>query len=121
LAVFPPKPVAPPPETVCLLGDATGDTFSIVVQAGDPRYGQWTYRIAATGQVITGTASTVRYIRGRSLVAADDDYSAENPLCWMSATVDFARNTGTVQVRIMGSPTSIVLRDRNLRDDPPCS
>ncbi len=101
---------------VCVVDDASGDTFSIVATTGNSLYGLWRYRVAATGEVFCGTANSVAYIPGRSLTALDTD----DPTMYLQATVNFAANTATVQVRHRPTNRLFVLRDRNLRNDPPC-
>ncbi len=101
---------------VCLVGDGTGDTFSIVVDTASPFYGTWRYRVAATGEVFCGTASHLSYVPTRSLIAADID----DPVAFMNANVSFGSNAGTVTVTHRATNRQFRLRDRNLANDPPC-
>jgi 6-phosphogluconolactonase (cycloisomerase 2 family) len=109
-----------PAVTVCLVDDASGDAFSEVVDSASPRYGEWTYRVAATGAVLTGTADSVRFVAGKSLVSADADYSAENPSYSMTVQVKFGANRATVTVKRRHERERHRLADTDLRDDPGC-
>jgi hypothetical protein len=102
---------------VCVVGDSPADTFSQVTDTSSPLYGFWRYRVAATGEVFCGTASSLSYIPGRSLVSSDDD----DPAVFMDANLSFGANSGTVKVVDRATGRQFVLRDRNLRNDPPCS
>lgn len=101
---------------VCILGDGTGDTFSIVVNSASPLYGAWRYRVAATGEVFCGTASQLSYFPGRSLIAADND----DPFLFMNANIGYGTNSGTVRVTHRPTNRQFRLRDQNLANDPPC-
>jgi hypothetical protein len=105
---------------VCLLGDGSGDTFSQVTNSSSALYKWWFYRVAATGEMICGRANSLSFVAGRSLVSYDNDYSAENPSFSMSANINFGANSGTVQIVNRRTGRQFVLRDSNLRNDPPC-
>jgi 6-phosphogluconolactonase len=121
VAAYPAKRCAVPAGgSTCVVDDATGDTFSEVTDASSQLYGRWTYRVAATGVTITGTANFVHFDAGHLLVSHDLDFSAENPTYSMEANINFASNRGTVRVRRRGNSEPHVLHDGNLDDDPPC-
>jgi hypothetical protein len=78
---------------------SNGDTFEIVTDVASPAYRLWRYRVASTGTTLTGVANGLTYVPGRSLLAYDTDYSAENPQLSMSANVNLAAVGGTVTVQ----------------------
>jgi hypothetical protein len=100
----------------CAVDDASGDTWSIVTDPAAPTYRQWRYRVAATGQVLGGTASRFAFIPNRSLTAADTD----DAKFYMTASFNYAANTGTVRVLDRATGRQFTIRDRNLRNNPPC-
>lgn len=106
---------------VCLVDDASGDTFFQVTDRGNELYGWWYYGIAATGEQISGRASSIQFLPGRSLVSQDRDYSAENPTYFMSVRVSYGSSTGVVQVRNRQNSFSRVLRDRDIRNNAACN
>jgi hypothetical protein len=123
IAAFPAKRCATPfggGAGVCIVDDATGDTFSEVVDRASSQYGYWEYHVAATGQTMSGRANAVSYAPGRSLVSYDNDFSPENRVYAMCANISFGTNSGTVRVTDRSDGRQYTLRDRNLRDDPPC-
>jgi hypothetical protein len=101
---------------VCAVDDAAGDSWSIVTDRASPLYGYWRYRVAATGEVLCGTASSLSYAPGRSLTAADND----DPRFFMNANLNL-RGAGTVRVVDRATGRQHTLRDRSLANTPPCS
>lgn len=122
LVCFPRRRASPPGtgERVCLVDDATGDSFYEVVNAASPLYGSWGVHVQSLNLDITGRANVVRYARGRSLVSSDTDYGSDNPAWFMSVNVNFGAGTGVVQLRNRFDGRQIVLRDRRIADNPPC-
>jgi hypothetical protein len=100
----------------CFVDDYSGDTWSIVTNSASPLYRFWRYRVAATGEVICGTASYLSYVPGHSLIAYDRD----DPRFYMDANVSYGSNTATVTVNDRSPIRRFVLRDRNILNDPPC-
>jgi subtilisin-like proprotein convertase family protein len=108
--------VAIPFDNVCV-DDATCDTFSttVGVAPSSPLYGYWEYRVAATGEVFSGTANTVNYVPNRSLTMGDN----VTPNVSMYAQIDYARRTCTVRVSDRTTGRQFVLRDRNITQPNP--
>ncbi len=102
--------------TACYVDDATGDTISIVADAASPLYRLWQLRIAATGQIIQGNAEGLSFVPGRSLVAYDRD----NPAYRMELNVSYSARTATASVTNLATRALVVVRDRNITNDPPC-
>ena len=100
----------------CFVDDYSGDTWSIVTDPASPLYRFWRYRVNATGEIICGTANSLSYIPGRSLIASDND----DPRFFMDANVSYSSHTATVFVRDRSPLRQFVLRDRDIRNDPPC-
>ena len=101
---------------VCCFDDATGDTWSIVTDPASPLFRFWRYRVAATGELFCGTASSMAYIPRRSLTASDDD----DPRFFMEANLNYGANSGTVKVIDRATNRQFVIKDRNLRNNPAC-
>ncbi|MCC6745402.1 MAG: HYR domain-containing protein [Acidobacteria bacterium] len=97
----------------CAIDDYTGDTWSIVTDPMSPNYGYWRYTVAATSEVICGTASSVSYTPGVRLVASDND----DPRFSMNANLNFGSNSGTVQVNDRSPRRKFVVRDRKLSNN----
>ena len=104
------------PFGACAVDDASGDTWSIVTEPASPMRRYWRYRVAATGETFCGTASHLAYIPNRSLTAADNDDRRFS----MSATLNYGTNSGTVKVVDRATGRQFIIRDRNLRNNPPC-
>ncbi len=103
--------------TNCFVDDATGDTLAIAADPGSPLYRKWQYRVAATGEIIRGTAESIVYYPGRSLVAYDHD----TPTVRMDLSVTFATRSATATVRTFGAGgRTFTLRDRNTANNRPC-
>ncbi len=103
--------------TNCFVDDTTGDTLSIAADPGSPLYRKWLYRVAATGEIIRGSAESVVYYPGRSLVAYDHD----TPTVRMDLSVNYASRSATAMVRTLGAGgRTLTLRDRNTANNPPC-
>jgi hypothetical protein len=100
----------------CARDDASGDTWSIVTNPMSPLFRFWRYRVAATGELICGTASAMAFYPNRSLTASDND----DPRYFMNANLNYGARAGTVQVEDYLVDRRFVLRDRNLFDNPPC-
>jgi hypothetical protein len=100
----------------CAYDDFNGDTFQIVVDRANPLYGFWRYHVGATNETFCGTASSLSYYPGRSLVAGDTD----DIRVWMNANLNYGSNAGTVKMVDQLTGRQFVLRDRNLSNDPPC-
>jgi hypothetical protein len=109
--------LAPDPEkgrrAALRLRCTSADTNALVERASIS-YGRWEYRVAATGQVLQGTASSIQYIRGRSLVTSDSD----DPRVAMNASLSYASNTGTVTITDRTTGARYTLRDKNLANTP---
>jgi hypothetical protein len=104
------------PFTACIVDDATGNTLSIVADSASPLYGFWQLRVAATGAVTQGTAEYLVYIPGRSLSAYDHDSTTVR----MDLTVNYNARTGTATVKNLTNGATVVVRDRNTGNNPPC-
>jgi uncharacterized repeat protein (TIGR01451 family) len=100
--------VAEPTETVCLVDDFSGDTFTEVVDQ-DSAFGFWRYTVAATGQIYCGVADYVGFSPGRSLVSRDTVTPG------MTVSANLACGGGTAQV-FGPAGTTFTLRDRNTCD-----
>jgi hypothetical protein len=101
----------------CFVDDYTGDTWSIVTDPASPLYRYWRYRVAATGEIICGTANYLSYVPNHSLVAYDND----DPRFYMNANVNYGAGTATVSIVDRSPSRRFVLRDRNIGNDPPCT
>jgi hypothetical protein len=104
------------PFGVCVVDDASGDTFSQVVDRANPLYGYWRYHVAATNVTLCGRSNSISYYPGRSLISS----TTNDPFVYESCNLNFGANSGTVTVRDYTTGRSYVLRDRNLANDPPC-
>jgi len=100
----------------CFVDDYTGDTWSIVTDPASPLYRFWRYRVAATGEIICGTANFLSYVPGHSLTAYDND----DPRFFMNADVNYGSHTATVTVIDHSPRRRFILRDRNILNDLPC-
>ncbi len=104
------------PFTNCYVDDATGDALSIVANTASPFYGAWRYHVAATGEVLTGSAEYLVYYPNRSLIAYDHD----SPSARMDITVNVSARTATATVKNLVTRVQHTLRDRNITNDPAC-
>jgi hypothetical protein len=101
---------------VCCVDDASGDTFSEVIDPTNPNVGYWQYHVAATGQTFCGIAERVNYVPGLSLTSSDRD----DPHYVMQVNVDYAHGTCVARVTERDGNIQHVLRDRNINNNPPC-
>ncbi len=103
--------------TNCFVDDASGDVLSINTDPGSMVYRAWQYRVAATGQIISGSAESISYYPGRSLVAYDHDTT----IVRMDLTVNYSAKTATATVKTFGAGgRTFTLRDRNTTNNSPC-
>ncbi len=116
IAVYPSEFPGVVPLSVCLVDDASGDSFTEVVDSKSQLLGLWSYRIAASGVVLRGAAEYVSFVPGRSLVSRD----ADDPSLSMTASMNYSSRTGAVRVVERRGNVQHVLRDRNIADTPPC-
>lgn len=103
------------PASVCFRDDATGDTFTEIVDAASPLYGFWRYRKAG-GPTFCGFAENVSFTPGVRLVSSDRN----DPAVRMECTANFGSTTSTVQVTELATGRRHTLRDRNVNNNPPC-
>lgn len=96
----------------CCVDDYSGDTFATTVgsvAASDPLYGFWEYHVASTNETFSGTANTIAYRPGLSLVLRDSD----DPHVAVYAQIDYTRHTCLVQTTDRVTGRQFTLRDRN--------
>ncbi len=103
------------PASVCFQDDASGDTFSEVVDSASPLYGFWQYRTAA-GVVYSATADYTRYIARRSLIS----WNRRNPAYVMNCTANFGSGTATVTLTVRATNRRYTLRDLDTTNNPAC-
>lgn len=106
--------VATPP-SVCFRDDASGDTFTQVVDATSPLSGFWRYR-KANGTTLCGFAENMSFTPGVRLVSSDRN----DPSLRMECNANFGSTTSTVQVTELSTGRRHTLRDRNVNNNPPC-
>jgi hypothetical protein len=87
-----------------------------VTNPASPLFRFWRYRVAATGELLCGTASSLAFYPNRSLTAADND----DRRFFMEAYLNYGARTGTVHIEDYQLNRRFILRDRNLFDNPPC-
>ena len=103
------------PASVCFRDDASGDTFTQVVDASSPLFGFWRYR-KANGTTFCGIAESVSYTPGVRLVSSDRN----DPAYRMECNANFGSTTSTVQVTELAMNRRHTLRDRNVNNNPAC-
>lgn len=103
------------PGSVCFRDDASGDTFTQVVDSTSPLYGFWRYR-KANGTTFCGLAESVSFTPGVRLVSSDRN----DPVYRMECNANFGATTSTVQVTELATNRRHTLRDRNVNNNPPC-
>lgn len=103
------------PGSVCFRDDASGDTFTQVVDSSSPLFGFWRYR-KANGTTFCGFAENVSFTPGVRLVSSDRN----DPGFRMECNANFGSTTSTVQVTELATGRRHTLRDRNVNNNPPC-
>ena len=103
------------PGSVCFRDDASGDTFTQVVDSASPLYGFWRYR-KANGTTFCGFAESISFTQGVRLVSSDRN----DPVYRMECNANFGATTSTVQVTELATNRRHTLRDRNVNNNPPC-
>jgi len=103
------------PSSICLRDDASGDTFTQIVDSANPLFGFWRYR-KANGTTFCGFAESVSYTPGVRLVSSDRN----DPAFRMECNASFSSATSTVQVTELATGKRHTLRDRNINNNPPC-
>ncbi|MBK6424952.1 MAG: HYR domain-containing protein [Blastocatellia bacterium] len=103
------------PGSICFRDDASGDTFTEVVDSASPLFGFWRYR-KANGTTFCGFAENVSFTSGVRLVSSDRNDSVFR----MECNANFGSTTSTVQVTELATGRRHTLRDRNVNNNPPC-
>lgn len=103
------------PLSVCFMDDASGDTFTEIVDSASPLNGFWRYR-KANGTTFCGTADFVQFVAGSKLVS----YDRTDPVYSMECNASFNTQSTTVTVVERSTNKKHTLRDRNVLNNPPC-
>jgi 6-phosphogluconolactonase (cycloisomerase 2 family) len=119
LAAYPSPPWVMHKPEITLVDDATGDTFVENIDSQSLQGGEWSYRVAATGETFTGAVHMLQLDPDGSILSRDTDSSAENPSSKMRMSYDATSGSGTVKITVRGGGR-FSLRDSDIRDNGPC-
>ncbi len=105
------------PFDVCFNDEANGNTLSFVTSPLNPLYRFWQFRIAATGQTLSGNAEYLVYTPNRSLLAYDRDSTTVR----MDTNASFSSHTCTATILNRTTGVSYAFRDRDTTNNPGCN